>query len=138
MAGKFQYATFTSDIELPFYTSLASYKINHDKLDDSARRVLGLYELNPKDADNASCRMQLHANALTGDELVCPSERGFSRSSLILRHRVPAGFYRAEGIIKNVNTIEDYRALDKAAILNQAGRTVCSCGEAHIASSLAS
>ena len=72
MAGKFQYATFTSDIELPFYTSLASHKINHDKLDDSARRVLGLYELNPKDSDSASCRMQLHANALTGDESVCP------------------------------------------------------------------
>ncbi|MCJ1439091.1 Autophagy protein 7 [Xylographa pallens] len=105
MAGKFQYATFTSDIELPFYTSLASHKINHDKLDDSARRVLGLYELNPKDPDSASCRMQLHANALTGDE-------------------VPAGFYRAEGMIKNVNTIEDYRALDKTAILNQAGRTI--------------
>ncbi|MCJ1295804.1 Autophagy protein 7 [Xylographa carneopallida] len=105
MTGKFQYATFTSDIELPFYTSLASHKINHDKLDDSARRVLGLYELNPKDTDNASCRMQLHANALTGDE-------------------VPAGSYRAEGMIKNVNTIEDYRALDKTAILNQAGRTI--------------
>ncbi|MCJ1281691.1 Autophagy protein 7 [Xylographa opegraphella] len=105
MAGTFKYATFTSDIELPFYTSLASHKINHDKLDDSARRVLGLYELNPKDSDNASCRMQLHANALTGDE-------------------VPAGFYRAEGMIKNVNTIEDYRALDKSAILNQAGRTI--------------
>ena len=36
------------------------------------------------------------------------------------------GFYRAEGIIKNVNTIEEYRALcsDRAAFLQQAGRTV--------------
>ena len=124
MTGKFQYATFTSDIELPFYTSLASHKINHDKLDDSARRVLGLYELNPKDTDNASCRMQLHANALTGDELVCPSNKSLPRSWLIAKCRVPAGSYRAEGMIKNVNTIEDYRALDKTAILNQAGRTV--------------
>ena len=38
--------------------------------------------------------------------------------------RVPAGFYRAEGIIKNVNTIEKYRALDKASVLNRAGHTV--------------
>ena len=37
---------------------------------------------------------------------------------------VPNGFYRAEGTIKNVNTIEDYKALDKAAILNQVGSTV--------------
>ena len=131
MAGKFQYATFTSDIELPFYTSLASHKINHDKLDDSARRVLGLYELNPKDSESASCRMQLHANALTGDELVCPGKKSLLRSSLIVIHRVPAGFYRAEGMIKNVNTIEDYRALDKSAILNQAGRTVRCCREYH-------
>ena len=34
--------------------------------------------------------------------------------------------YRAEGIIKNTNTIEDYRALDKSVMLNQVGKTVSS------------
>lgn len=62
------YAPFASDIELPFYTALTSQKINHDKLDDSARQVLGLYELRPTDAPNASCRMQIHGNALSNDE----------------------------------------------------------------------
>ena len=65
---KLQFATFSSDIELHFYASLASHKINHDKLDDSARRVLGVYELRPGLDPNASCRMQLHGNALTVDE----------------------------------------------------------------------
>lgn len=65
-----KFATFISDIELPFYTSLASHKINHDKLDDSARRLLGLYEIRPTDLPDASCRLQLHGNALTNDELV--------------------------------------------------------------------
>lgn len=65
-----KFATFISDIELPFYTSLASHKINHDKLDDSARRLLGLYEIRPTDLPEASCRLQLHGNALTNDELV--------------------------------------------------------------------
>ena len=37
---------------------------------------------------------------------------------------VPSGFYRAEGMIKNVNTIEEYKNIDKAAMLQQAGRTV--------------
>jgi hypothetical protein len=48
-------------------------------------------------------------------------------SSVTNQHftRIPAGFYRAEGIIKNVNTIEDYKKLDKPAVLNRAGRTVC-------------
>ncbi|CAO1597358.1 Autophagy protein 7 [Xanthoria calcicola] len=100
-----KFATFTSDIELPFYTSLANLKINHDKLDDSSRQILGLYEIRPTDAPEASCRLQIHGNSLTSDA-------------------VAPGFYRAEGMIKNVNTIEDYRNLDKTAILTQAGRTI--------------
>ena len=100
-----KFATFSSDIELPFYTSLASHKINHDKLDDSARRVLGLYEIRSSDPPENSCRLQVHGNALINDA-------------------VPAGFCRAEGMIKNVNTIEEYRNLDKGAILSQAARTI--------------
>lgn len=38
--------------------------------------------------------------------------------------RVPAGYYRAEGMIKNVNTIEEYRSADRGSMLQQAGRTV--------------
>lgn len=63
-----QYTPFASDIELPFYTSLASLKIDHDKLDDSARKLLGLYEIRSSDPPEASCRMQIHGSALTKDE----------------------------------------------------------------------
>ncbi len=67
-----KFATLISDIELPFYTSLASHKINHDKLNDSARPLLGLYEIRPTDHPDGSCRLQIHGNALTADELVIP------------------------------------------------------------------
>ncbi|KAL6247402.1 Autophagy protein 7 [Rhinocladiella similis] len=100
-----QYVPFASDIEIPFYASLASHKINHDKLDDSARKVLGLYEVRPTDSKEHSCRMQVHANALTSDE-------------------VPPGYYRGEGMIKNVNTIEEYRNVDKLHMIQQAGKTI--------------
>ncbi|RMJ23975.1 hypothetical protein PHISP_05159 [Aspergillus sp. HF37] len=100
-----QYMPFASDVELPFYMALASIKINHDKLDASARKLLGRYEIRPADPSNASCRVQIHGNALTSDE-------------------TPPGYYRAEGIIKNVNTIEEYRGIDKAHMLHQAGRTI--------------
>ncbi|KAJ5852804.1 hypothetical protein N7534_005347 [Penicillium rubens] len=100
-----QYAPFASDIELPFYTSLASHKINHDKLDDSARPVLGLYEIRPSDPEAASCRIQIHGNALTSSE-------------------APAGYYRAEGMIKNVNTVEEYRNMDRPHLLHQAGQMI--------------
>lgn len=59
-----------SDVELSFFSALASIKINHDKLDSSARKLLGLYEINPKDAAERSNRMQIHGNALTTDEYV--------------------------------------------------------------------
>lgn len=32
--------------------------------------------------------------------------------------------FRAEGMVRNMNTIEDYRKLDMNKILQQAGRTV--------------
>lgn len=63
-----QYAPFVSDIELAFYSALASFKINHDKLDSSARKVLGLYEISYRDQPERSTRMQIHGNALTSDE----------------------------------------------------------------------
>lgn len=65
-----KFATFISDIELSFYTSLASHKINHDKLNDSARSLVGLYEIRPSDSPDASCRLQLHGNALSSDTFV--------------------------------------------------------------------
>ncbi|KAL2833222.1 hypothetical protein BDW59DRAFT_138301 [Aspergillus cavernicola] len=100
-----QYTPFASDIELPFYTALASHKINHDKLDESARKVLGLYEIRPADPPNTSCRMQIHGNALTSDD-------------------VPASHYRAEGTIRNVNTIEEYANTDKVGMLQQSGKMI--------------
>ena len=63
-----QFAPWSSDIELAFYAALASLKINHDKLDDSARKVLGLYEVRPADKPERSCRMQIHGTALTTDQ----------------------------------------------------------------------
>lgn len=65
---KLQFAPWTSDIELAFYAALASLKINHDRLDDSVRKVLGLYELRPGDKAERSARMQIHSTALTTDE----------------------------------------------------------------------
>ena len=56
-----------SDIELPFYTALASHKINHDKLDDSSKPLLGLYEAAPHGQSDGLCRIQIRGNALSAD-----------------------------------------------------------------------
>jgi hypothetical protein len=66
MALKF--APFGSEIELPFYDNLSQSKIDHDKLDDSARRVMGLYEPRVTLAPDESCKMMVLGNALTSEE----------------------------------------------------------------------
>jgi ubiquitin-like modifier-activating enzyme ATG7 len=63
-----KFAPFGSEIELPFYTALSQFKIDHDRLDDSARPVLGLYEPRVTKSPEESCRMQILGNALTSDE----------------------------------------------------------------------
>jgi len=66
MALKF--APFASEIELPFYTALSQLKIDHDKLDDSARPVLGLYEPRATQSPDQSSRMRVLGNALSSNE----------------------------------------------------------------------
>ncbi|GAB0143683.1 Autophagy- protein 7 (Autophagy- E1-like activating enzyme atg7) [Epichloe bromicola] len=104
MASPLQFATFTSEIELPFYSALFASKLDYDKLDDSARNVLGLYEPRVQEP-GASCKMQILGNALTSQT-------------------APLGVARGEGIIKNVNTLEDFKNMDKAAMIKTAGRQI--------------
>lgn len=59
-----QFAPFSSEIELPFYAALSTLKIDHDRLDDSARPVLGLYEPRLTAPADSGCRMQVLGNAL--------------------------------------------------------------------------
>lgn len=100
-----QFATFASQIELPFYSALMTSKLDHDKLDDSARFILGLYEPRAGAEPDASTKMQILGNALTSSQ-------------------VPLGQSRAEGLIRNVNTIEAFKNADKNAMLNQAGQQI--------------
>ena len=63
MALKF--VPFSSQLELPFYTAFFNSKLEHDKLDDSARSVVGIYEARSEAEPTQSARMQIHANALS-------------------------------------------------------------------------
>lgn len=100
-----KFAPFSSEIELPFYSALFASKLEHDKLNDSARPVLGIYEprigVNPDD----SVKMQVLANALNNTS-------------------VPVNAVRAEGIIRNTNTLEAFRQVDKVETLNNAARQI--------------
>ena len=122
-----KFAPWQSDVDVQFYAALAHIKINHDKLDDSARKLLGLYDVRAADHPSRSTRIQIHPNALTSDESVSPSLYGcLSTADKHQPNSTPPNYCRAEGIIKNCNTIEDFKNLDRTAILETAARTVCS------------
>lgn len=63
-----KFVPFSSEIELPFYSALFSSKLDHDKLDDSARPVMGLYEPNTQSDPTLRARMQILGTALTSTE----------------------------------------------------------------------
>lgn len=65
MPATLKFAPFSSEIELPFYSALFASKLDHDKLSDSARPVLGLYEPRFGVDPNDSVKMQILASALT-------------------------------------------------------------------------
>jgi ubiquitin-like modifier-activating enzyme ATG7 len=75
-----QFVPFTSEIELPFYSALFSSKLEYDKLDDSARGIVGVYEARDVEPD-ASCKLQILGSALTNTEWVGSSAREASRWS---------------------------------------------------------
>ncbi|KAJ6260639.1 hypothetical protein Dda_4866 [Drechslerella dactyloides] len=100
-----EFAPFASDIDLAFFSSLAYRKINFDKLDTSARPVLGVYEIQPNDSPENSCRIQVGPTALTAKETA-------------------VGQYRAEGYIRNVNTIEEFKKANYSDIIQRSGRTI--------------
>jgi hypothetical protein len=39
-------------------------------------------------------------------------------------YRIPGGYYRAEGYIKNFNTIEEYKNVERSKVVDLAARTV--------------
>ena len=160
-----RFATFASEIELPFYSALFASKLDHDKLDDSARPVLGLYEPRAHSEPASSTKMQILGNALTSNQYVqrpfleegggeeghplsvilssllpfslpycpylsSPPPRGLPNPFGLLPtnppflFRVPWGLCRAEGMIKNVNTIEDFKNTDKSAMLKNTASQV--------------
>lgn len=66
--------------------------------------------------------MQILGNALTSHEYV--ATQTFVTKAIADINSVPAGHIRAEGKIRNLNTIEDFKNVDKAAMLQTAAKQV--------------
>lgn len=72
--------------------------------------------------DLCACRfaeMPLHRTSESSHPPSFSAERHPDKST-----RPPSGYFRADGMLKNVNTIEEYRALDRSSLIEQAGNMV--------------
>ncbi|KAI1344775.1 E1-like protein-activating [Xylariaceae sp. FL0016] len=100
-----KFAPFASEIELPFYSSFFASKLDHDKLNESARPVLGIYEPRPGAKADDSVKMQVLGSALTSTS-------------------VPMNAVRAEGTLHNTNTMEAFHQVKKPEMITQAARQI--------------
>lgn len=70
MALKF--ATLTSQVDLPFWASLASQKVDEQKLDESERPLSAFYEIHRNVPPEASSSLQIHGASTDGEALDLP------------------------------------------------------------------
>ncbi|KAF9439057.1 Autophagy protein 7 [Entomortierella beljakovae] len=107
-----QFHPWASAVEAPFWQVLTQRKMDIFKLDDSVKPIRGYYSTGQqvrvpgKDTTVAlPARFCLGTGAFPDDlEADTPS------------NRTPAFTFPAPGIVKNTNTIEDFKSLDKTAL----------------------
>ncbi|KAL5594463.1 uncharacterized protein BROUX77_007810 [Berkeleyomyces rouxiae] len=106
LAGKpLQFVPLSSEIELPFYSALFSMKLEHDMLNDSARAITGAYEARVSRPED-SCKVQIAGNSLHS------------------QYTSPRGSGRADGTLRNTNTWEDFKNLDRAGLLKHSAKQI--------------
>lgn len=64
---KVQFVPWGTEVEPGFWTSLANLKINTDKLDESTRHMIGMYDVRYGALPASSCRMMVGQSALTSN-----------------------------------------------------------------------
>lgn len=100
-----QYQAFASAINVDFWHLLAKYKLDRQRLSEAAVPIRGAYVAAAHAASVA--RVQLERDAFLGDD---GDDDGGSNGAVPPRH-VPV-----DGTLKNVNTLESFKALDKKAL----------------------
>ncbi|CAG8638656.1 4963_t:CDS:10, partial [Acaulospora colombiana] len=110
-----QFVTFSSAVEASFWHSLSTRKIDLYKLDDAPKKIIGYYStgrsLQSQDSTEASIAVPARLCLGTG---AFPEVNDDSISSL------PVFSFPSVGTIKNTNTIEEFKQLDKNALFKEA------------------
>ncbi|KAF8951976.1 Autophagy protein 7, partial [Entomortierella lignicola] len=108
-----QFEPWASAVEAPFWQVLTQRKMDVFKLDDSLQPIQGYYftgqqvRVPGKDTTIAMpARLCLGTGAFSDDTATDRSQS----------NRTPAFTFLAPGIVKNTNTIEDFKSIDRTAL----------------------
>ncbi|KAF9942943.1 Autophagy protein 7 [Mortierella alpina] len=107
-----QFHPWASAVEAPFWQVLTQRKMDIFKLDDSHKPVLGYY------STGQQVRVPGKDTTIALPARLCLGTGAFpdEQDSEHVHTRNPAFTFPAPGIIKNTNTIEDFKAIDKTAL----------------------
>ncbi|KAG0246054.1 ubiquitin-like conjugating enzyme [Mortierella sp. GBAus27b] len=107
-----QFHPWASAVEAPFWQVLTQRKMDVFKLDDSHKDILGYY------ATGQQVRVPGKDTTVALPARLCLGPGAFAdeAESEQQTNRIPAFSFPAPGIVKNTNTIEDFKSIDKTAL----------------------
>ncbi|KAF9118329.1 Autophagy protein 7 [Mortierella sp. 14UC] len=108
-----QFHPWASAVEAPFWQVLTQRKMDIFKLDDSHKPILGYYSTGQQvRVPGKETSVALPARLCLGTGAF-PDDNGPDQHPL---NKTPAFTFPAPGVVKNTNTIEDFKSIDRAAL----------------------
>lgn len=105
-----KFASAVSFVESSFFVELSERKLNKYKLDTSYQDIIGYYNYNALRKDSDPSLNLMDSSFLTENDLA---------------QQLPAGsFFLSRGKLLNVNSIEEFKNLDKKSLLYATGQTI--------------
>nr|CAG8504393.1 2187_t:CDS:10 [Entrophospora candida] len=129
-----QFVAFSSAVEATFWHNLSTRKIDLYKLDDAPQTILGYYSTSHRitssqhtsSNNNAESNVYIPARLCLGtgafeEEL---NEDKDDDKKYLSFSRLPPYSYPSIGIIKNTNTIEEFKQLDKNSLFKETAEQI--------------
>ncbi|KAG9294887.1 hypothetical protein G9A89_003227 [Geosiphon pyriformis] len=111
-----QFASFSSAVEAPFWQNFSTRKIDLYKLDDAPLSIIGYYST----GHSISSNDPTEANIVMPTRL-CLGPGAFETESTL---RLPSFSFPSIGILKNTNTIEEFKSLDKTILFKETAEKI--------------
>ncbi|CAG8519675.1 3466_t:CDS:10 [Gigaspora rosea] len=113
-----QFVPFSSAVEAPFWHTLSTRKIDVYKLDDTPQSILGYYSVgySLRSQHDTEANITMPARLYLGTGAFDTDATSFSR--------LPPFTYPSPGAIKNTNTIEEFKNLDKNALFRETAEQI--------------